>query len=133
MKIRISIKHFIFITLGFILFTIIGAIKHEYGHIIVAKNHGYETTLHYGSMTYDNSDYKNKIVKIYNQNKTEIESGAEFKQKLEYEEGVKKLTNDILIVRIGGPLQTIITGIIGLIIIYWRRKKVKKHGLKLVD
>ncbi|MGV6832650.1 MAG: hypothetical protein ACWA5P_13945 [bacterium] len=33
---------------------------------------------------------------------------------------------------IGGPLQTIITGIIGLII-FWRRKKINKNGLRLFD
>lgn len=133
MKISIDIKHLIFITLGFVLFTIIGTISHEYGHILVAKSLGYETTLHYGSMNYDNSSFKKEIVEIYNQNKTEIENGTEFKQKDEYENGVEKLTNDILLVRIGGPFQTIITGIIGLIIIYVRRKKIKEYGLKSFD
>ena len=50
MKISIDIKHLIYFSLGFVLFTIIGTVSHEYGHIIVAKSLGYETTLHYGSM-----------------------------------------------------------------------------------
>jgi hypothetical protein len=133
MKNSIDIKHLIFIILGFVLFTVIGTVSHEFGHIIIAKSLGYETILHYGSMNYDNSNYKKRIVEIYNQNKTEIENGTEFKHKAEYEKGVKKLTNNILLVRIGGPLQTITTGIIGLIIIYWRRKKIKEDGLKLFD
>jgi len=133
MKISIDIKHLIFITLGFVLFTIIGTVSHEYGHIIVAKSLGYETTLHYGSMNYNNSTFKKGIIEIYNQNKVEIENGIEFEQKAEYENGVKKLTNDILLVRIGGPFQTIVTGIVGLIIIYFRRKKIKEYGLKLFD
>lgn len=133
MKISIDIKHLIFISLGFVLFTIIGTVSHEFGHIIVAKSLGYETTLHYGSMNYHNSSFQKNIIEIYNQNKTEIENGTEFKQKTEYENGVKKLTNDILLVRIGGPLQTVITGIIGLIIIFWRRKKINEYRLKLFD
>ena len=50
MKISIDIKHLIYFSLGFVLFTIIGTVSHEYGNIIVAKSLGYETTLHYGSM-----------------------------------------------------------------------------------
>lgn len=133
MKITIHKKHLIFLTIGFILFTIIGTVSHEFGHIIVAKSLGYDTTLHYGSMTYDDSHFKKRIVKIYTENKTEIATGTSFQNKAEYEKGVEKLTNDILLVRIGGPLQTIITGVIGLLIIYLRRKKIKEFGLKLMD
>jgi len=133
MKLTIEIKHVIFITLGFILFTIIGTVSHEFGHVIVAKSLDYDTTLHYGSMNYDDSHFKKRIVKIYTENKTEIEKGSSFQDKAEYEKGVEKLTTDILLVRIGGPLQTIITGVIGLLIIYCRRKKIKEFGLKLLD
>lgn len=122
-----------FITLGFVLFTIIGTVSHEFGHILIAKSLGYQTTLHYGSMSYDNSDFKKKIVEIYNQNKIEIDQGTDFVDKKEYEEGVKKLTNDILLVRMGGPLQTTVTGIVGLMIICWRRKKSNDYQLKFLD
>ncbi|MBQ4804674.1 hypothetical protein J8L88_17565 [Aquimarina sp. MMG015] len=133
MKISIDIKYLMFITLGFVLFTIIGTVSHEFGHILIAKSLGYQTTLHYGSMSYDNSDFKKKIVEIYNQNKIEIDQGTDFVDKKEYEEGVKKLTNDILLVRMGGPLQTTVTGIVGLMIICWRRKKSNDYQLKFLD
>jgi len=133
MKLEIDIKYLTGITLGFVLFTIIGTVSHELGHTVIAKSLGYETALHYGSMNYDHSDYKKRIVDIYNEHKLKIDSGTEFIDKAEYELGIKKLTNDILLVRIGGPLQTIITGILGLIIIYWRRKRIKAYGLKLFD
>ncbi len=130
---KIFIRKLIFICIGFILFTIIGTISHEYGHILTAKYLGYETTLHYASMNYDNSEYENEIIEIYNQNKVNIANGNEFKDKVKYEEGVKKLSNDALLIRIGGPLQTITTGIIGLIVVSYRRKKINRYGLKFFD
>ena len=45
MKTSIDIKKFLVLTLAFILFTAIGTLSHEYGHIIVAKKLGYQTKL----------------------------------------------------------------------------------------
>ena len=45
-------RKFIILTFIFILFTPIGTISHEYGHIAVAKLLGYKTTLHYASMNW---------------------------------------------------------------------------------
>jgi hypothetical protein len=52
METRIDIKSLFILTIVFILFTAIGTVSHEYGHISVAKIYGYETSLHYGSMNY---------------------------------------------------------------------------------
>ncbi|MDT0295702.1 hypothetical protein ACFQ3R_14905 [Mesonia ostreae] len=52
----------------FILFTAIGALSHEFGHIAVAKYLDYETELSYGSMNYYPNGYKEDIdVKKLNQ------------------------------------------------------------------
>ena len=38
-----------------------------------------------------------------------------------------------MFIRIGGPLQTLITGVIGLTLLFLRRKSIKISGLKLLD
>ena len=133
MKIPIDKKSLLIFSLAFILFTAIGTVSHEYGHIIMAKLLGYETELHYASMNYHKADLNDNLVKIYTENETAILEGRDFKQKEEYEKGINKMVFNGLLITIGGPLQTILTGITGLAIIFWRRKKIKENGLRLID
>lgn len=133
MKNPVEYKTLLGFSFAFILFTAVGTVSHEFGHIIIAKFLGYETTLHYGSMNYDNSSLNDKISKIYNENKFEIENDTEFDKKAEYKSGFEKLNYDGLMITIGGPLQTTITGTIALIIIFWRRRAIIKDGLKTID
>ena len=42
-------------------------------------------------------------------------------------------SNHGLFVTIGGPLQTMLTGIIGIWILFWRRKLIKQNELKYLD
>ena len=128
-----NIKTLLIFSFAFIIFTSIGTLSHEFGHIIVAKSLGYKTTLHYGSMDYDNSNLNDKLEKIYNENKIQIENGTEFDKHSEYKNGIEKLNRDGLLITLGGPIQTIFTGIIGLFIILYRRRKIYKNGLKTVD
>ncbi|MDP2721917.1 MAG: hypothetical protein Q8O72_04090 [Bacteroidales bacterium] len=133
MKIAIDIKSVLILTVAFILFTAIGTVSHEYGHIIVAESVGYKTTLHYRSMNYDSGELNDKHLEIYNHNRTEIENGTDFKKKSEYESGVEKLKFDGFLVTIGGPFQTTFTGVAGLLILLFRRKKIGEYGLNLLD
>jgi hypothetical protein len=133
MDFSVKIKPFLFLSLTFILFTAIGTISHEYGHIVIAESLGYDTTLHYGSMNYSNSELSKKLSKIYSDNKTAIENGNDFAQKAEYEKRFEKLESDGFLITIGGPLQTILTGTIGLVLIFLRRNKINKRGLNLID
>ena len=146
MKISIDIKHLLFLSVGFVLFTIIGTITHEYEHIAVAKSLGYETTLHYGSMNsypkgylvdddvialknltkdYTNIKYDNWPIKI----KEKAEEYYDILNKRYWNEK----SNDGLFITIGGPLQTILTGTFGLLILIWRRKTMYIHGMKIID
>lgn len=133
MNLSINIKSLLILTFVFILFTAIGTVSHEYGHIIVAKAFGYETTLHYGSMNYDGGELNDKLKEIYNEYATEIENGTVFAKKNEYESGLEKLKYNGLYVTIGGPFQTILTGTMGLLILLWRRKLIYQNGLKVLD
>ncbi|MGB1230602.1 MAG: hypothetical protein ACPG5M_00010 [Winogradskyella sp.] len=133
MKVSLDINKFLVLALAFILFVPIGTLSHEYGHVLAAKKLGYKTTLHYGSMNTVQTNFEKRIENIYNQNKLAIDSGADFKQKVEYKKGIEKLKTDRLFIRIGGPLQTLMTGVIGLTLLFFRRKSIKASGLKLVD
>jgi hypothetical protein len=146
MNISINIKSLLILTVVFILFTVIGTVTHEYGHIAVAKYFGYETTLHYGSMNYYPKGYLEdndlKELKSLTKDYANIEYDswpAEVKLKAkEYGNILQKRywsekSNNGLFVRIGGPFQTMLTGTIGLLILLWRRKSIFKNGMKLLD
>ncbi len=146
MNIPTNIKSLLILTIGFILFTVIGTISHEYGHIIVAKSFGYETTLHYGSMNYLPKGYledKDVIaVRYLTKDYVDIEYDSwpiDIKEKTEEYNNIlqkrywNKKSNSGLLVTVGGPLQTTLTGTIGLLILIWRRKSIYKNGLKVLD
>ena len=146
MNIPSNIKSLLILTIGFILFTVIGTISHEYGHIIVAKSFGYETTLHYGSMNYLPKGYledKDVIaVRDLTKDYVDIEYDSwpkDIKEKTEDYNNIlqkrywNKKSNSGLLVTVGGPLQTTLTGTIGLLILLWRRKSIYKNGLKVLD
>ncbi len=133
MKLKIQPYYLLLFTAGFMLFTVIGTVSHEYGHIVVAKWFGYKTTLHYGSASWNENYGWEEYRAISSKYSYEINNDLTFQRKKEYERIIKRLNDDGLIVLIGGPLQTILTGLIGLTIILFRRKTIRKNGLKLID
>ena len=146
MNLSINIKSLLILTLTFILFTIIGTISHEYGHIAVAKFFGYETTLHYASMNYnpkgfsDDKDVmalkamtKDYMLIEYESWPTEIKEKAKEYDKIIMKRYPYEESNNDLFVTIGGPLQTTLTGTIGLLILLIRRKSIYRNGLKILD
>lgn len=146
MNSKIDIKSLLILTVVFILFTVIGTVSHEYGHIAVAKMFDYETNLHYGSMSYYPKGYlEDKDLKaLKSLAKDYVNSDydswpEEIKEKTkEYNNILQKRywneeSNNSLFVTIGGPLQTILTGTIGLIILMVRRKSIHQNGLKILD
>jgi hypothetical protein len=119
--------------LSFILFTVIGAVSHEYGHILVAKYYGYSTTLSYGSMNY-NIDQKYDILDSISEiNKYAIQNNKDFSQRKIYKDLQQKLADAPLFISIGGPAQTILVGTIGFIFLIFRRKNQQIHGFKFID
>ncbi len=52
MKIRFHLRYFAVFFFSFALFTIIGTLSHEFGHIYVAHQLGFETELHFASMNW---------------------------------------------------------------------------------
>lgn len=112
---KFNFNHFIIFTICFVLFTIIGTLLHEYGHILVAKSYGYKTYLHYGSMHSNIGDDYEKL-----------DTSFEKLNKAKYEEiktALKILGKRSFYITLGGPAQTIITGLLGLSILYFRRNR----------
>jgi len=121
MKQSIHFKPFLIISFAFIVFTIIGTLSHELGHIVVAKKLGYTTRLSYGSMIYYNLSLNEKIEPLYTTDK------------VAYKKTVNQRQTNTLYVSIGGPLQTMLTSFLGLVLIFWRRKEIQLYGLKVFD
>lgn len=80
----------------FVLFTIIGTVSHESGHYIAAKIVGLDAIIHYSS--------------------TSIIIPEDF-------DGIITKPERFL-VTLGGPLQTIFTGSLGLFLLFFHRKKI---------
>ena len=132
------------IVLVFILFTIVGTLTHEVGHILIAKFLGYETELYYGSMNYFHKGYNEdndvkEYFKLAKANNNQIVKDLPFPEKerfkaLELTLNAKYPINNkhAFLITLGGPLQTLITCFLGLCIL-WYRKSTNKKEFKTLD
>lgn len=118
-----DIKLSLFLILGFVLFTIIGTVTHELGHYTCAKMLGYDASINYGHTKWNDNKNINLLNAIEAKYSNEITKGTDYPEKQQYEAIVTKRRHDGFIIAIGGPLQTILTGTIGLFIVCWNRKK----------
>jgi len=121
------------------LFTVIGTLTHELGHIAVAKYFGKGTRLHYGSMnSYSKERIKDskfiEMRKIMNDNIDSILKKKNFKRKKHYLELKKYLSKKYphykiqsKLITIGGPLQTMLTSFFGLLLLSFLKSKGKKE------
>ena len=122
-----TLSQFFLIILSFIFFTIIGTQSHELGHVLVAKILGCETRLSYGSMTYSNDKIEKEYFKFYELYGNEIREECEFPGQSRFYELSKEWANIRFWIIIGGPLQTMLTGIVGFYLLIKFRKN--RHNL----
>lgn len=115
------------------LFTVIGTVSHELGHIAVARYFGYKTTLHFGSMHYEESVLYSRITEIYSKNYSALESGTPFGHEKEYRAGMRIISEQALLITMGGPVQTLLTGIAGLLILIGIRTYRRKEDFRWFD
>jgi hypothetical protein len=110
-------KLFYRLSAAFVFFTVIGTLSHEAGHYTAARLLGYDARIGYGyTRCYDKSTqpYVTYIIKKYRQ---KLRSGENFPGKerfLEINAGKDKVSKWITL---AGPLQTILTGTFGLVLI----------------
>ncbi len=144
MKIQVNSKHLAFFILTFILATIVGTLSHEGGHIATAKYYGYKTTLHYGSVHWERPWQKDfdTVQAIYwrhqfEQDKDINHSESERLDSLRAVIRTHRLDHNEIrksnLITIGGPAQTLLTSIIGVFILLFRRKSIHSNGMKLWD
>lgn len=123
--IKLSIK----IILTFIVFTVIGTLSHEYGHIGMANYLGYKTQLHYGSMNYYQKGYLQDSSVVRYKSLFEKYKRDFSDMSLNDKKEVNNLSLEInkkfpvnkehsLYISIGGPLQTFLTSFVGLFLLY---------------
>jgi hypothetical protein len=133
------IPHFaIRIACAFILFTAIGTLTHEFGHLAVAEYFGYETKLNYGSLQYDDPGYNQdplvlELQTILKEHQDDIVQEKSFIAQPRYLE-LRKLISQkyprskshAFWITLGGPVQTILTSFLGLFILFYRKSKQKE-------
>ncbi len=120
------LKRLLVFTGIFMICVPVGTLSHEYGHIAVAAWQGHPTTLHYASMNWEKS-YQEDINQI-----DALYTSREEKQKA-YRDYGRKVRRESLWVRMGGPLQTMLTGTIGLVLLLFRKKRIYAKGMKVPD
>jgi hypothetical protein len=117
-------KRFISLTFAFIAFTIIGTQTHEFGHYIAAKYFGLNPSLHYQSVDFGDDNNSNELEKITTQFYKEIEAKKDFPLKQKYEYLSKIIEDKDFYSRLWGPLETMITGTIGMLFLLFYRKEI---------
>lgn len=89
-------KRFAYLSLAFILMTVIGTLTHEFGHYIAAKSLGFNSRVNYGMTRLENNP-NNPISR-----------------------------EESFIITLGGPLQTMLTGSLGVLLLYIYRKSFQQ-------
>lgn len=92
MDLKIDLKLLLYLILGFILATVVGTVSHEYGHYFAAEALGLDAEVHYGYTKYSKPP-----------------------------ESVSFDRFNYFWISFGGPLQTMLVGSLGLLLIYSNR------------
>jgi len=131
-------KLFLYLVLGFVLCTIIGTVTHELGHAAATSLQGRGWKLHYDSMSPAKSKFIDEFNAAYEKDKDKIKSKTSSPEK----EAFLKLKVDLLkqykyedlLMRLGGPLQTMLTGTVGVFFLWMsRRKKQNNYALSIKE
>ena len=133
MTIKIDTKYLIYFCIGFMLFTVIGTVSHEYGHLVIAELLGEDTALFYGSMTHNNPVLSQWYFDTYHANTEAITNGSSFPDKIIFNEIDRLVRRHGFLILCGGPLQTMLTGSIGFFILLYRRKNNRLGSFKFID
>jgi hypothetical protein len=94
----------------------VGTLSHELGHMVVARWLGHETRLHYAALSHegDLSLYAGRCGPPPTTEPEGLAYGACLQRAVD---------RDSLLISLGGPLQTMITGTIGLLWLLWDRRQ----------
>ncbi|QEE51245.1 hypothetical protein FUA48_17250 [Flavobacterium alkalisoli] len=124
MTFTLHFRLFVYLVLGFIAATVVGTLTHELGHIAVAKMLGYKTELHYAYMVHYDSPHELEFYDFYDQNSKVITGNKDPEIIKKFKELRERDKKENLLVVLGGPLQTMLTGTIGFLLLWFNRKKI---------
>ncbi len=113
----------VFLTLTFILMTVVGTLTHELGHYSVSKFLGYQASINYRSSSHWDNDLNEYLKTTHEKYSNEIKNDIDFPGKEKYNKAIQKYQSDIFWIILGGPLETILTGSIGFILLLVFRKR----------
>jgi FtsH-binding integral membrane protein len=106
--------------------TVVGTLTHELGHYSVSKYLGYEASINYQSSTHWDNDLDEYFKEVYKKYPNEIKNNLDFPEKEKYRRTFEKYQSDNFWILLGGPLQTTLTGSLGLIfLLVYRHKFIK--------
>lgn len=112
------------IVLAFITCTILGTMTHELGHIAVAQSLGYQTELHYASMEWYDTELRHHRDSLSQLLEQPTISAARTKElEAAFAQTFLKERIPALLITMGGPAQTLFFGLIGFIVLLYRRKE----------
>jgi FtsH-binding integral membrane protein len=120
---KFDFKLSIYLTLTFILMTVVGTLTHEFGHYSVSKILGYEASINYQSSSHWDDDLNEYLKDTYEKYSNEIKSDIDFPEKEKYQKVIQKYQSDNFWIVLGGPLETILTGSIGFMLFLVFRKR----------
>ena len=119
-------KLFFQLFLSFILFTIIGTLTHEYGHYVAGKMVGIKSSIHFNYTVTEYDPSSTELLDIYKTYKNQIDNKQIFPLKDKFEFLQASTWRKNLYFIMGGPLQTMLTGTIGLLLMIFYRKSFFK-------
>lgn len=129
---KFDIKHFIYLSLAFMLMTIVGTLSHELGHYSVAKVLGYQSSINYQSASYWDEQLYEYFNEVYDKYKHQIKNKLDFPGKDEYQNRMNKYHNDSFWIALGGPVQTMFTGTFGItLLLIYRNKFLSSQKVNL--
>jgi len=113
--------------------TVIGTLLHELGHYSVSKYLGHEARINYQSSSHWDNAFLEYINEVYDQNSYEIKNNLDFPEKKKFYSAIKKNRSDNFWILLGGPLQTILTGTLGFILLFaYRHQLIKSNNITFV-
>jgi len=136
---KIQPRLFLLLTLGFIVLTGVGTLSHEVAHYLTMKHFGYRPKLHYASSSFGPRAFPEVAVldSLYKADKSKITAPWQSPQKARFTTLKKQFLQakayDEFICRLAGPLHTVITGLIGFVLLIYRKGHISTTGMAWAD
>jgi hypothetical protein len=124
LTLNFDFRLFVLLVIGFIAFTIIGTVSHESGHYLVARMFGFKSSIHYNYTSLDLNQNDKLFYRLtWIRYRDQIKAGQPFPEKDRFDRIMNGYKRMGIWFTLGGPLQTMLTGTLGLILMIIYRKR----------